>query len=143
MPGWQTGASGTVRSLYGAPGAGPAPKQSAAWIAKNVRYRDLATADPPNKTLAHLPRGGVIVWAIIFQPATGRQQPIRLDFSRAKHFPCCEGEYVAGGEYELAGPGPGRAYETIVRIYFGSHPTCALRAEAQRGLNQLRLPASH
>jgi hypothetical protein len=29
----------------------------------------------------------------------------------------------------------------IVRIYFGSRPTRALRAQAQRALNQLRLPS--
>jgi hypothetical protein len=31
-----------------------ARKESTAWIARNVRDRDLATSEPPNKTLAHL-----------------------------------------------------------------------------------------
>jgi hypothetical protein len=42
--------------------------------------------------------------------------------------------------HTLGGNGGGRAYSSIVRIYFGSRPTRALRAEAQRALARLRLP---
>lgn len=138
-PGWRTGASGNVPSLYGRSPA-RTPKASSAWIARNVRYRDKATADPPNKTLTYLPPGGVIVWAVIYQPASTPLRPIRLDLSKAKRFDCCEGAYVAGGEYELTGSGPGGAYSVIVRVYFGSRPTKALRADAQHALDHLRLP---
>src|SRR5581483_6471564 len=64
LHGWHTGASGTTRSLYG-PGT---HQESAAWIA-NVRYRDRATSDPPNETLAHLPPKGIVVWAVIYDSA--------------------------------------------------------------------------
>ncbi len=48
---------------------------------------------------------------------------------------------LAGGDYDLTGFGPDDAYSAIVRIYFGSRPTRALRAEAQRALDRLKLPA--
>ena len=70
LAGWRTGASGNVPSLYG-PAPVRAPLESSAWIAKNVRYRDRATEDPPNRTLAQLPRRGVIVWAVISRAAAG------------------------------------------------------------------------
>ena len=144
LPGWQTGMSGTRHSLYvGLPGYRVnTSRESSAWIATHVRYRDAATADPPNKTLAHLPSSGVIVWAVIFNPALKGERPIRLDLSKAKHFTCCENERVIGGDYQLAGYGPGRTYSVIVRVYFGARPTSALRAKAQRALDQLRLPSS-
>jgi len=141
LPGWQTGASGDRRSLYdGAANGGDEPRESTAWAAKNVRYRDVATADPPNETLSHLPANAVIVWAVIYSPADRGREGIRLELSRAKRFECCEGEYVAGGEYELTGRAPGGAYSAIVRIYFGSPLGKALRAEAQRALDRLVLP---
>jgi hypothetical protein len=139
LPGWRTGASGNVASQYG-PSPVRAPKESTAWIARNVRYRDGATEDPPNKTLAHLPSSGVIVWAVIFQGQIREQKAISLNLERAKHFLCCDGVYVAGGMYSLHGFGPRRAYTVYVRIYFGARPTVASRAEAQRALNRLELP---
>src|SRR5579862_2163082 len=87
MPGWQTGASGNRPSRYGRPGKQVArPEESAAWAAMAVRYSDDATADPPNKTLAHLPPNGVLVWAVIYTAATRGQAPIRLVFDKAKRF---------------------------------------------------------
>jgi len=139
LPGWHTGASGNVPSLYG-PSPFRAPKESTAWIARNVRYRDAATEDPPSRTLAHLPSSGVIVWAVIFQGQMREQKPISLNLDRAKHFACCEGEPVAGGEYELHGFGPRGAYTVYIRIYFGSRPTVASRAEARHALRRLELP---
>jgi hypothetical protein len=138
---WQTGASGTTSSAYvGQAHPVATAVESAAWIARGVRYRDHATADPPNKTLAHLPPNAVIVWAVIFAPVQN-EKPIRLDFDNAQRFACCEATYVAGGEYELTGTGPGRTYSMIVRIYFGSRPTGKLKAEAQLALGRLRLPS--
>jgi len=142
LPGWHTGISGNVRSAYVGKGKYTSvPQESSAWIATGVRYRDPPTADPPNATLGHIPSTGIIVWAVIYQdPKPGRSR-IRLDLREAKHFACCEGAAVGGGEYELTGSGPSRAYSVIVRIYFGSPPTRALRSQAQRALDQLRLPA--
>lgn len=141
LQGWQTGASGNTHSAYVGPGKKlTVPAESTAWIARNVRYRDDATADPPNKTLAHLPKNGVIVWAVIYSPVEKITKPLRLDLNKAKRFNCCEAAYVAGGEYELTGFGAGHAYSAIVRVYFGSRPTAAGRAEAQRALSQLELP---
>jgi hypothetical protein len=141
MPGWQTGESGNTRSAYvGRHKNAVVPLESTAWIAKNVRYRDDPTADPPNATLTHLPRNGLIVWAVIYNPANSGT-PLRLDLRKARHLACCEAEYVAGGNYELTGYGPKRAYSVIVRIYFGSRPTNGMLAQAQRALNHLQLPA--
>lgn len=145
LPGWQTGASGNTRSSYGGQGSGASrPLESSAWIARDVRYRDRATADPPNRTLARLPATGVVVWAVVYSPVESSPppSPIRLDLSKARHLPCCDGPVtVVGGEDELTGYGPERAYSVIVRVYFGSRPTKSLRAQAQRALNQLRLPS--
>jgi hypothetical protein len=141
LPGWQTGASGNTTSAYvGRHTKTAVPLESTAWIAKNVRFRDPATADPPNATLAHLPRNGLIVWAVIYNPAVDGA-PLRLDLRKARRLACCEGEYVAGGDYELSGYGPMRAYSAIVRVFFGSPPTKAALAQAQRALDHLRLPA--
>jgi hypothetical protein len=141
MPGWQTGASGNTRSAYvGHHTRAVVPLESTAWIAKNVPYKDDATADPPNATLVHLPANGLIVWAVIYNPANSGA-PLHLDLGKARHLKCCEGAYVAGGNYELTGYGPKRAYSAIVRVYFGSHPTKSVLAQAQRALNHLRLPA--
>lgn len=143
LPGWQTGRSGDVRSVYaGRQTRVKAPLEASAWIARGVRYRDDPTADPPNRTLQHLPSGAVIVWAVIYDPAAAGEHPLRLALSAAKRFACCEAARVAGGEWELTGAGPGRAYSAIVRVYFGSRPTVAMRAQAQLALDHLRLPAA-
>jgi hypothetical protein len=119
----------------------PVPTESAAWIATaDVRYRDSPIEDPPNRTLAHVPRDAVIVWAVIFQTSRPKQKPIQLDFRHARYFACCEGAHVAGGSYDLVGSGRGVGYSVIVRVYFGSHPTQVSRAKAQRALNSLQLP---
>jgi hypothetical protein len=129
--GWTAGASGTTHSAYGG------TTETAAWTAYRVRYRDRATNDPPNATLKHLPRGAVVVWAVAFKPAN-HEPPIRLALRYARHLPCCEGEFVAGGEWELAGRR--NDYSVIVRIYFGSPPTRAMRRQAADALTRLRLP---
>ena len=82
--GWRTGASGTVRSAYGPDRQVALPKESSAWIAMKVRYRDRATADPPNATLVHLPpaetfspprqNGKVKPVCRTAQPGTGQQR---------------------------------------------------------------------
>jgi hypothetical protein len=140
LPGWHTGASGTLRSSYGPVPGVPSPKETTAWMARGVRYRDPATADPPNATLSRLPRHGVVVFATVYESGGNRGRTVSLRFDRARRFPCCDGTYVPGGEYELDGAGPSAAYSVIVRVYFGSRPTPSMRAGAQRALNQLELP---
>jgi hypothetical protein len=139
-PGWQSGRSGTMRSAYAGARRVPTPLESAAWTATGVRYRDRATADPPNVTLRAIPPRAVIVWAVIYEPVSAHQARIRFALSAARRLACCEGEPVVGGMWELAGAGPGRAYSVIVRVYFGSLPTAAMRAQAQQALVRLRLP---
>ena len=90
--------------------------------------------------LAPLRPKSVIVWAVISQRMQRGHERIRLDLRHAKYFACCEGEYVAGGSYQMTGTGPRGAYAVIIRIYFGSPATPALRAQAQRALNLLQLP---
>ena len=140
LHGWQNGASGTLNSSYGPVPGVTSPKESTAWMARGVRYRDRPTADPPDATLSQLPRQGIVVFAAVYQSAGNTESRIDLRFDRAKRYPCCDGTYVAGGEYEVAGAGPGAAYSVIVRVYFGSPPTRSMRARAQRALDRLELP---
>ena len=140
LAGWQHGASGTINSSYGPAGAIASPKESTAWLAKGVRYRDRPSADPPDATLSRLPRRGIVVFAVVYQSAQNAQRRIVLRLDRAKRYPCCDGTYVAGGEYGLTGAGPRAAYSVIVRVYFGSSPTRSMRAQAQRALDHLELP---
>ena len=140
--GWQRGTNGTFNSSYGPVKGIAAPKESAAWMANGVRFRDRRTADPPDATLSRLPRGGIVVFAVIYQATRPTQGRIVLRLDRARRYPCCDGTHVAGGEYGLAGGGPGLAYSVIVRVYFGSPPTRAMRARAQLALDHLTLPRS-
>jgi hypothetical protein len=134
--GWRTGKSGNTRGLYGG------PVESTAWIAKGVDYTSPATADPPNATLAHLPANAVIVWAVTSN-SFNNDRRLRLNLRYARHLACCDGPVaVVGGVDELTGYGPHRAYSVIIRAYYGSTPTAALRAEAQRALRHLALPAA-
>ena len=140
LPGWQRGAGGTFNSSYGPGGDVASPKESTAWIAKGVRYRDARTADPPDATLSRLPRGAIVVFAVVYQSARNPERRIDLRLDRARRYPCCDGTYVPGGEYALVGGGPGAAYSVIVRVYFGSSPTRSMREQAQRALDRLELP---
>jgi hypothetical protein len=109
-------------------------------MARGVRYRDRRTADPPSATLSRFPRGGILVTAVIYQSAQRAEGPITLQLDHARRYPCCDGTYVAGGEYGLTGAGPGDAYSVIVRVYFASPPPRSMREEAQRALDRLELP---
>lgn len=142
IPGWRTGSSGNTRSVYvGHKKWIAEPLESTAWIARGVRFRDPPTADPPNQTLANLPKGAVIVWAVIYSPIEAKEKPINLDFRAARRYACCE-EASIPAEYDLVGAGPHRAYSVIVRIYFGSPPSPRLRAQTQVALRDLHLPAA-
>ena len=138
-PGWRAGRSGTVETTV----AGRRTSRSTAWAA-NFRYRDPATADPPNETLRHIRRHGVVVWVSIQPPSgwapDGRRTSRHLSLADAYRFDCCEGADVPGGEWEVYGWGPRRAYSVLVRVYFGSAPTRAMKAKAQRVLDRLVLP---
>jgi hypothetical protein len=141
-PGWHVGRSGTVATTV----AGTPEHRSTAW-AGNVAYRDRATADPPNATLRHLRPGGIVVWVSI-QPPSGwppdrRRTSTHLSLADAYRFACCEGADVPGGEWELYGWGPRRSYSVLVRVYFGSRPSRAMRGHAQDAIDRLILPAAH
>lgn len=140
LPGWHTGTNGTFSSSYGPVPDVAAPKESTAWMARGVRYRDRRTADPPDATLARLEPGGTLVFATIYESGAKHGRRIGLRLDRARRFPCCDGTYVPGGEYALSGLGPGAAYSVVVRVYFGSRPTRSMRAQAQRALDRLALP---
>jgi hypothetical protein len=140
LAGWETGAAGTFDSSYGAVPNVASPKESTAWMARGVRYRDVRTADPPEATLSRLPPGGILVFAVVYQTAGDTRKRINLRLDHATRYPCCDGTYVAGGEYALGGAGPAAAYSVIVNVYFGSPPTRAMRAQAQRALNRVKLP---
>src|SRR5262245_18702906 len=140
LSGWNTGANGTFTSTYGPAPGSDSPKESTAWMARGVRYRDGRTADPPGATLSRLPRHGILVFATIYESGPRPAKRIELRLGKATRHPCCDGTYVAGGEYALSGMGPAAAYSVIVRVYFGSTPSRAMRAQAQRALDHLELP---
>jgi hypothetical protein len=139
--GWYVGSSGTVTTAV----MGRPTPTSTAWAA-NVRYRDSATADPPRRTLARIPRKGIVVWASIqpplMWPPDGRRTSRHLAIADAYRFQCCDGGDVVVSEWELYGWGPRHRYSVLVRIYFGSTPTKTMKAQAQRTLDGLRLPAA-
>lgn len=141
LAGWHTGSSGTIDSTYGPVPGVHSPKESIAWTARGVRFRDRPSADPPDATLSHLTPHAIVVSAVIFQSGFSLHRPIELRLGRATRYACCDGTYVAGGEYGLSGDGPRGAYSVIVRIYFGSRPGGSMRAQAQRALDRLELPA--
>jgi len=116
------------------------PLESTAWIARNVRYRDDPTADPLNRTLAHIPPSGVIVWAVIYGAGGAARHSGSTSVEQGAS-PAVRASTNAGGNYELTGYGSRRAYSAIIRIYFGSRPTKAMLTEARQALNELQLPA--
>jgi hypothetical protein len=132
--GWTTSRSEGRPSAYQPSGG----LESTAWTARGVRYRDTPTADPPNRTLAQLPRNGIVVWAVVYSDGNPDLKPIHLHLRNARHLPCCELEPVAGGAYDLYGRGPVEGTAMIVRVYFGSQPTRGMRAAAQQALDRLR-----
>jgi hypothetical protein len=139
MSGWHAGASGTFDSSYGPASGIASPKESTAWMTRGVRYRDPRTADPPDLTMSSLSGHAILVFAVVYESGgTGKAIALRLD--RTARYHCCDGTYVPGGEYALAGMGPHAAYSVIVRVYFGSPPTRTMRAQAQRALDHLVLP---
>lgn len=140
LAGWERGASGTFDSSYGPGGRVASPKESTAWATRGVRYHDGPRADPPDATLSRLPPRGIVVFAVVYQSARTVGRPVDLRLRVARRYPCCDGTYVAGGEYGLSGAGPRAAYSVIVRVYFGSPPTRSMRAAAQRALDHLELP---
>ena len=140
LSGWHAGTSGTFDSSYGPAPDVRSPKESTASTTRGVRYRDRRTADPPNVTLSELPPRGILVFAVVYESGRRTGSRIDLHIDRATRYACCDGKYVAGGEYALAGLGPDAAYSVIVRIYFGSPPTGSMRAQAQRALDRLELP---
>lgn len=139
--GWDVGRSGTVTTMV----AAKRVPYSTAWTA-NFRYRDKATADPPNATLSRIPSNGVVVWASIqsplLWPPEGRRTSERLSLADVYRFRCCDGSDVLVRQWELYGWGPRHSYSVLVRIYFGSAPTKIMKAQAQRALDRLRLPAA-
>ncbi len=111
-------------------------------MVRGVRYLDRTIADPPDATITQLPRRSIVVFAVVYQSARYTETRIVLRLDRARRYPCCDGTYVAGGEYALAGAGPAAAYSVAVRVYFGSPPTRSMRTQAQRALDHLELPAA-
>jgi hypothetical protein len=137
-PGWYVGQSGTRHESF-------APYTfSVAWAA-NVRCRDCATSNPPDATLRRLPRRGVVVRVSIQPPDPSGWPPARRRISHgysldgAYRFPCCEAVRI-GGSWEMYGFGRRHAYSVVVDVYWGSRPTAAMEAAAQRAIATLRLP---
>ena len=142
-PGWQVGRSGTFYESVGR--SHTRTPFSTAWAA-NVRCPTCGTSNPPNATLRRLPRYGIIVRASIQPPDPTGWPPRGLRLSRnysldaAHRFPCCEAARIGGGDWELYGFGPERAYSVVIDVYWGSVPSEEMRQAAQRAIRSLRLP---
>lgn len=140
--GWYVGRGGTFYESVGR--THTRTPFSTAWAA-NVRCSDCRRSNPPNATLHHFPRRGIIVRVSIQPPdptgwpPPGRRLSATYSLADAYHFPCCESVGI-GGSWELYGFGPSRSYSVVVDVYWGSRPTKAMEAAAQRAIGTLRLP---
>jgi len=90
--------------------------------------------------MSQLPPRAILVFAVVYESGRRVGRRIDLRLGRATRYRCCDGTYVAGGQYAMTSPGPNAAYSVIVRVYFGSPPTRAMRAQAQHSLDRLELP---
>jgi hypothetical protein len=137
--GWFVGASESAE-------ANPDGEFTTAWAA-TVPYLDEWNALPPQATLRRLPREGIVIWVGLsrsnrFPPDTNGfaplEPPLRLaGFDERRSW---EGQVRDLPEHVLQGSFRGQ-YQVDVRVFFGRpDPTQAMRAEAQRMLDQLVLP---
>jgi hypothetical protein len=143
-PGWDTVSSGaTPRRAYG---------ESVQSAAATIQYLDAPNALPPSRTLAALPRNGIVVCVSLtrdsnFDPSRlngndmyqpRRAPPYRLaDFERVYPW---EGQIRDIPDYRLWAA-TGERYLVDLRVYFGrEHPTNAMLAAADAVLRGLRFP---
>lgn len=142
--GWHTTSSGaTPRHSYG---------ESAQSAAATIPYRDVPNQLPPVRTLAALPRDGIVVWVSLtrdshFEPSRldgnetyrpRRRPPYRM--ADLERFDPWQGQVRDLPEYRLWAA-TGERYLVDLRVYFGqSHPTPAMLAEADAMLRGVRFP---
>jgi hypothetical protein len=143
--GWDSGASGTYYIVVGR--AHERAPVSVAWTA-TVRCPDCDHSTAPNATLRALHPNDIVIWASIQRadatgwPPSGRPSSSLYSLRQAYRLPCCDGAAVAGGVWELYAFGPARAYEILVRVFWGSPPTHRMRAAAQNAIDRLDAPAA-
>jgi hypothetical protein len=138
-PGWRTGSTGTITHTIETTSGRTKVWESFAWISENVAYRHNTDDQPSANTLAHLPAAAVIVWAEISSPVSPAAPQFQDTLSRAT--PISSGKAtVAGGTYQLTGAGLNHTYSVVLRVYFGSRSTGAVRAEVRHAMEQLDLP---
>ena len=87
ITGWQTGSNGTFASSYGPTPGTTSPKESTAWAARGIRYRDGRTADPPVETMSRLPRAAILVFAAIYESGQTKGKGIPRRLARATRYP--------------------------------------------------------
>jgi hypothetical protein len=134
-PGWYVGAS----RVHTCPGA-PRCSQVASWAA-TVRWRDCYDCEPPHKTLASLPAGGIVIGVLLGKeprpPRHVMSWPPRL---RAGAI----GGPIEGAPARIGYFGQGgrlRGFSASLFVYFGRlHPTKHQIARAQAELNSAKLP---
>jgi hypothetical protein len=133
--GWYVGTS----RVHKCPGA-PRCSQVGSW-AGTVRWRDCYDCEPPHKTLAALPPGGIVIGVLLGkEPRPPRHVMPWPPALRAK---------AIGGPIEGAPPRIGyfgqggrlRGFSASLFVYFGRlHPTRRQIARAQAELNSAKLP---
>lgn len=152
----------TVTLVTGCGGGGaPRFEAAAGWhllsgngevAAANVPFagEDRSLASPPSRTVATLPRGGVVIWAMLTRAGAGSPRPLPLHLSAAARTDPFEGLrcapavpmsrcYAASGSVRrLAGRMDG--YDVDVSVFFGiDHPSSAQIAAASAELARLTL----
>jgi hypothetical protein len=130
--GWFVGAQGG--KLYAEGG------QTETWAA-TVPYRDAPLQIPPQRTLARLPDGGVIIWVSLSRDSALRIGPVNSLRIRPR---------LIGSSFEGLPPGIGlyrasvrkTGYDLDLWLFFKIvHPAPKVIARAQAELDRLRLPS--
>ena len=136
-PGWHVGAS-RVHTCPGVPQSQCSQVES--W-AGTVRWRDCHDCEPPHRTLASLPRGGIVISVLLGkEPRPPRHvMPWPPVLRRGAIVGPIEGAPPRIGYFGQGGRLRGFSAELFV--YFGRlHPTLRQIARAQAELNSARLP---
>jgi hypothetical protein len=131
-PGWFVGARAGKLLAEGG--------QTETW-ASTVPYRDAPSQIPPHRTLARLPRDGVIIWVSLSRDSALRQRPFNsLSIRRRLIESSFEGLPKGVALYRASVRQA--SYDMGVWVFFKTlHPRAEVVARAQAQLDSLRLPS--
>jgi len=150
------GCGGTARPQFEAATGWHLLSDRAELAAANVPFApaDRSMASPPSRTVAALPRTGIVIWAMLSRPngkLPARPTPLPLRLTEAmpsnpfEGFRCAPAVperrcYAASGSVRRLDARVGR-YDADLYIFFGTdHPAAASVAAADAELARLRFP---